>query len=147
MGRIREPELRALAERWSPVVRSLLDELGERMWPPAKIRYSLLRKPCVIKRHLIEGPVRQGRRLTWALSHTSKPSVFDDRGRLSQGERKYWILTLDSTNPASFHMEGTGVVEGVPAEESALREAIEAAGQQGPKVDNFYGNKGPLTQR
>jgi hypothetical protein len=147
MGRIREPELRALAERWSPVVRSLLGELGEKTWPPVKIRYNLLRKPRVIERHLIEGPVWQGRRLAWALSHTNKPSVFDDRGRLTQGERKYWVVALASANPVSFRVEGAGVVEGIPAEESALREAIEAAGRQGPKVGSFYGNKGPLTQR
>jgi hypothetical protein len=145
MGRIREPELKALAERWTPIVVDLLNELGESTWKPVKERYSLLRKPLIVKRHLVEGPVQRGTKLAWAVSHTGRPSAFNERGVLGEGERRYWMVTLDTTGPLSFRVEGAGVVEGITPEAGALKEALQKARGEGPKVEVFYGNKGPLS--
>jgi hypothetical protein len=148
MGRIHEPGLRTLAEQWSPVVVDALSELGLQTWPPIKERQHLLAKPRTIQRFLIEGPARRGEGIVWALSHTSKPSYFDSQGRLTEGERKYWLVTLRTDQePPAFEIQGAQTTNGIPLEEQALAAAVKNAGKAGPKIDNFYGNKGPISHR
>lgn len=147
MGRIHNPALQTLADQWSDVITELLDRLGEQTWPPRKIRRGLLKKPEIVKRHLVEGPAQRGQGLVWALSHTSRPSSFDEEGNLSQGERHYWLLYLEVDSPPIFRIEGAGNVDDVPASRQNLERALEAARQQGPKIELFYGNKGPLSHR
>ena len=148
MGRIHESGLRLLAEQWSPIVIDTLSELGSQTWPPIKQRRHLLAKPRIIQRFLIEGPAPQGKDIVWAVSHTSKPSYFDDKGRLTEGERKYWLVTLHANQePPAFEIRGAHTFNNVPLNEQAFVEAVRKAGQAGPKTDHFYGNKGPITQR
>ncbi|HEC23730.1 MAG TPA: hypothetical protein ENI95_12530 [Chloroflexi bacterium] len=147
MGRIRKPELQTLADEWSPVVRELLDQLGKKIWPPKKERPSLLQKPRLITRYSLEGPAQRGNELAWALSHTTRPSSFDDTGRLTEGEREFWLVTLRPGDPPTFRIEGAQVIADIPADREALRKALRRARKMGPKVQTFYGNKGPLSHR
>lgn len=147
MGRIREPALRELAEQWSPIVQELLREIGQRVWPPKKIKHSLFSKPEVIIRFSIEGPVEHGNRAAWALSHTSRPSTFDVSGMLSEGEREFWLLTLENGNPPLFHLEGALLEERIPASRDRLLEALNSARKAGPRIETFFGNKGPLSHK
>lgn len=147
MGRIREPELQALAEKWSPIVTALLDQLGQQVWHPKKVRRSLFVKPQVIIRHLIEGPTQRSGKVLWSLSHTLVPSAFDDSGTLTKGEREYWLVALQQGDPPTFLVSGKETIENIPAGERALEQALKQAQVQGPKVESFYGNKGPLSHR
>jgi hypothetical protein len=148
MGRIHESGLRRLAEQWSPIVIDALSELGSQNWPPVTQRRHLLAKPRIIQRFLIEGPAPRGKDIVWAVSHTSKPSYFDDKGRLTEGERKHWLVTLHTgQKPPVFEIQGVQTFNNVPLDKQAFVEAIKKAGQAGPKIDTFYGNKGPITQK
>ncbi len=148
MGRIHESGLRRLAEQWSPIVIDTLSGLGTQTWPPVKKRRHILEKPRIIQRFLIEGPASSGQDIIWALSHTSWPSYFDDRGRLTEGERKFWLITLHADQePPVFEIQGAQTFNSIPLDRQAFVKAVEKAGQAGPKVDHFYGNKGPITQR
>lgn len=148
MGRIHESGLRLLAEQWSPIVINTLSKLGSQTWPPIKQRRHLLAKPRIIQRFLIEGPAPRGKDIVWAVSHTSKPSYFDDKGRLTEGERKYWLVTLQANQePPAFEIRGAQTFNNVPLNEQAFVEAVRKAGQAGPIIDHFYGNKGPITHR
>ncbi len=145
MGRIVDRNLQALADQWSPTVRELLDEIGRQTWPPLKQRRGILGGSVLISRYSLEGPVQRNGELFWALSHTSKPSSFDDRGVLSEGERQFWLLALHPGDPPCFRLEGAAVHDSVPANAVVLREALHRARQAGPKIEAFYGNKGPLS--
>lgn len=147
MGRIVDPGLQTLADQWSPVVTSLLDALGSRVWPPKKQRQGLFRKPILIYRYSLEGPAQREGKLVWALSHTARPSSFDDRGVLGQGEREFWVITLSPGSSPRFTIQGSDVQPDIPADAEVLREALHAAQQAGPKREVFYGNKGPLSHR
>ncbi len=147
MGRIRQPELRDLADKWKPTVHELLDEMGRRTWRPKKERNWLFGETRVILRHSLEGPLPRGDAVAWALSHTSIPSSFDAQGTLSEGLREYWILSLELGPPPTFRIEGAESITNIPADERSLRQALVRARKQGPKVESFYGNKGPLSHR
>src|SRR5690348_9190019 len=96
MGRIREPELQSLSERWSPILSEMLQDLGDKAWPPKKIRKSLFSRAEIIRRYTVEGPAQWGSLLVWAVSHTSRPSAFDNHGNLTKGEREFWLIKLES---------------------------------------------------
>lgn len=145
MGRIREPELIRLAEEWSPVVHELLDEMGQRVWPHKKIRRSLFSRPEIIVRYTIEGPVQRGSAIAWSLTHTSKPSAFDSSGVLSKGERQFWLVTIHPGTPPQFAVEGAQTQAQIPVGREALFQALQQARKDGPMVQEFYGNKGPLS--
>lgn len=145
MGRILEPALKTLDECWSPVVTDLLDGLGRKTWKPRQVRRGLLEKPVTVMRHLVEGPAQRGKVLLWAVSHTSRPSTFDERGELGEGERYCWIVALSSESPTTFKIIGANTIENIPPDEKALGEALRQAAQAGPKHETFYGNKGPLS--
>ena len=147
MGRIREPALRELADQWSPIVQELLHEIGQRIWPPKKIKRSLFSKAEIIIRFSIEGPVEFGDRAAWALSHTSRPSTFDASGTLSEGEREFWLLTLENGNPPLFRIEGASVQDHIPANRDHLLEALNSARKAGPRIETYFGNKGPLSHK
>ena len=147
MGRIQEPALRDLADRWSPIVQELLYEIGQRVWPPKKIKRSIFSKAEFIMRFSVEGPVQFGDRAAWALSHTSRPSGFDSSGTLSKGEREFWLLTLENGNPPLFRIEGASVEERIPASRENLLDALNSARKHGPRVETYFGNKGPLSHR
>ncbi len=147
MGRIREPALRDMADRWSPIVQELLREIGQRVWPPKKIKRSIFSKPELITRFSVEGPVELGDQAAWAVSHTSHPSGFDASGMLSEGKREFWLLTLENGNPPLFRIEGASVEERIPASRGSLLEALNSARKYGPKVETYFGNKGPLSHR
>jgi hypothetical protein len=147
MGRIREPVLRELADQWAPIVQELLHEIGQRVWPPKKIKQSLFSKAEYIIRFSIEGPVEYGNRAAWALSHTSRPSAFDASGTLSEGEREFWLLTLENGSPPLFHLEGASIQERIPANRDQLLDALNSARKEGPKVEPYFGNKGPLSHK
>lgn len=146
MNGIEDPDLRALAEEWSPLVMELLDALGRAVWPPKKFRRWLLDKPQTLMRYMLEGPARQGDSVVWALSHTSRPSSFDYYGRLTPGERHTWVIRLSPGSQPEFTVEGAQTHDHVPADRDALRAALDAAKSAGPRVQTFYGNKGPLSQ-
>ncbi len=146
MGRILDPQLRNLADQWSAVVQELLDGIGSRSWPPRKVRRSVFGKPELVVRYVQEGPVQRGNRIGWAVSHTSRPSTFDDQGNLSEGERQYWIVWLEAGTPALFTVEGSQIETGIPAERGALSQALMRSWKAGPRQQRFYGNKGPLSQ-
>lgn len=143
MGRI-SPELESLADEWSPIVIDLLKRLGQDIWPIKKRRRSLFAKAETVIPYSIEGAVQQGGALRWSVFHTSRPSAFDDRGMLSKGQREYWLITLDS---GLFTIEGLEIIRDVPVTVDALTQAVTIAQQFGPKVEAFYGNKGPLSHR
>jgi len=145
LGRIGDPALRALAETWTPVVFEVLDELGKRTWPPLKERPSLLSKPNLIARYSLEGPAQRGDEIAWALSHTSRPSTFDDQGKLTKGERHYWLVYLRTGEPLTFRVESKTTLDGIPANQQALQNALKQA--KDPVTETFYGNKGPLRHR
>lgn len=147
MRRIHEPELKALVEAWSPLVRAALEELGSQVWPPLQQKRGLLRKPNLIPRCLVEGPVRRGHEVRWALSHTSQPSTFDAQGNLTKGQRAYWIVGLVTGELPHLWVEGAGRTDPIPADLDALRQALEKALAEGPCLNTFYGNKGPLSHR
>jgi hypothetical protein len=147
MGRIANSALRRLADQWSPIIHELLHNMGTRQWPPLKQRQSLFGKPVLISRYNVGGPVERDGQLVWALSHTSRPSSFDERGILSQGERQFWLVTLQSDDPLRFRIEGASAHHAIAATIPSLREALIRAERDGPKVEAFYGNKGPLHHR
>jgi hypothetical protein len=147
MGRITDPGLQALAEAWSPVVLELLDEVGQRVWPPHKERRGLFGKPVIITRYSLEGPAQRSGQLLWALSHTSQPSTFDEYGTLSEGEREFWLVALQPGSPPLFSVEGARLHERIPVDSEALLKALNDSRKEGPKTERFYGNKGPLSHR
>src|SRR5687768_11576596 len=102
MGRI-SAVLQAVAEEWSQVAFGLLNRLGQEVWPSRKRRPSLLAKAQIVIPYSIEGAAQRGSALIWSLFHTSRPSAFDDRGVLQQGQREYWLITLES---GVFAIEG-----------------------------------------
>jgi hypothetical protein len=146
VGRINDIELQQLAEQWSPVVYDLLHDLGRRVWPPLRTRRMLV-KVRLIPRYLVEGPAQWDDMLVWAVSHTSNPSSFDERGRLSKGERACWLVMLNQGESATFSIEGKQIISGITADREGLAQALSQAAQSGPKSETFYGNKGPLSQR
>jgi hypothetical protein len=143
MGRI-SPDLQLLADEWSPIVMSLLNRLGQEVWPVRKRRRSLLAKAETVIPYSVEGPAQQDDALIWSLFHTSRPSAFDDRGRLQPGQREYWLITLES---GFFTFEGAETQNNIPATVDAFTQAVSKAQQSGPKAEAFYGNKGPLSHR
>jgi hypothetical protein len=143
-----ESLLQSLAKAWSPVVLGALDELGKQSWPPLSERRGLLGKPRpTVTRYTLEGPKQRGNEFVWALSHTSRPSVFDDNGILTIGERHFWLVFLGTGSPSTFRIEGAEGLDEIPAEPQELKIALQRAGEVGPRVESFYGNKGPLTHR
>jgi hypothetical protein len=146
VGRIDDLELQALAEQWSQIVKELLHEMGQRVWPPLKTRRMLVRVN-IVPRYLVEGPAQWGDSLVWAVSHTINPSSFDDQGRLSKGERACWLVMLHPGPPPTFTLEGRQIATGIAADRDALAQAVNDSVQSGPKSETFYGNKGPLSQR
>jgi hypothetical protein len=146
VGRIHDPDLQHLADHWSPVVHELLHDVGQQIWPPIKLRRMLV-NVTTVARYVVEGPAQWGSALIWAVSHTTNPSSFDEQGRLSRGERAYWLVKLHPGNPAFFIVEGAQVITGVAADRDAVTLALKQAVQSGPKCENFYGNKGPLCHR
>ncbi|GEM_PF-3102924 len=147
MGRITEPQLRVLADEWTPVVLELLDEMARRVWPPVRERRGMFSKSTLITRYDLEGPAQRDGKLVWAVSHTSRPSAFDDYGQLSEGERQFWLVTLMPGSPPFFCVEGAQAHERIPVDKDALRQALNQAYREGPKTERFYGNKGPLSHR
>ena len=147
MGRILDAELKALTDRWSPMVVHLLKDLGERQWPPKKIRRGLFKKPEFIPRFSLEGPVPYRGGVAWSISHTSLPSAFDEYGVLSEGQREYYLVLLQNGAPPSFCVEGDITQEDVQSDDDKLTHAIQEAYKHGPKHDLFYGNKGPLSHK
>jgi len=127
------------------VVFEVLDELGKRTWPPVKERQGLLSRPNLIARYSLEGPAQRGNEIVWALSHTSRPSTFDVDGKLTKGERQYWLVYLRAGEPLTFRVEGKTTLDGISADRWALREALKQADH--PVIEAFYGNKGPLRHR
>lgn len=147
MGRIIEPELAALAEKWSGIVRRLLEHIGKEMWPPVKEPQGLLERPRIVQRFVLEGPVRCPEGIAWAVSHTRRPSTFGDDGSLSEGEREFWKVILCVNDPHRFLVQGAQSIEDIALDEEALSAALEEATQSGPCIESFYGNRGPLSQR
>lgn len=147
MGRIHEASLKGLVDSLSPVVKAALAALGGQVWPPYQQKRGLLRKPALVPRFMLEGPVQRGDEVLWAVSHTRKPSTFDAHGDLLQGEREYWIVALKAGEPPHFRIEGAGRLDGIAADAASLTEALQKARVEGPKYNTFYGNKGPLSQR
>lgn len=147
MGRIADSDLRRLADQWSPIIRELLHEMGTRRWPPLKQRQGLFGRPVLINRHDVEGPMERDGRLIWALSHTSRPSFFDERGILSKGERQFWLIALQAGEPLCFRIEGASTHQTTSPEINSLRESLACAERDGPSITTFYGNKGPLCHR
>jgi len=147
MGRIREPELQGLAEQWSSTVYEMLRSLGDQRWPPKKIRRGLFSRPEIIQRYTVDGPTQWGNTLVWAVSHTSRPSAFDDSGNLTKGEREFWIIKLDRGPTPLFSIEGAEILSDIAADRNALSEALEQAQRSGPRVEEYFGNKGPLSHR
>src|SRR5687768_8825730 len=143
MGQL-SPELQPLADEWSPIVSGLLKRLGQDVWPSRKRRRWLLAKAETVIPYSVEGPSPHAGGLMWSLFHTSRPSAFDDRGMLSKGQREYWLITLES---GFFTIEGAQILSGIPATVDALTQSLIEAQQSGPKVETFYGNKGPLSHR
>jgi hypothetical protein len=147
MGRIHDAELKALTDRWSSLVVRLLTEIAERQWPPRRVRRSLFKKPELVQRYLLEGPVPYRGGVAWAISHTSLPSAFDETGELSEGQREFYLVLLQDGAPPSFSIEGKTKQEQIAADEAAFTHAVHEAHRHGPKHDRFYGNKGPLSHR
>lgn len=147
MARIPEPGLQALLGTWSPRVMAALQAMGSQRWPPYQEKQGFLKRPKLIPRFAVEGPLERGGEVLWAASHTLSPSAFDKHGRLTQGEREYWIIGLSSGEIPCFRIEGAQVLEGIPAREDALQAALAEALASGPKRDQFYGNRGPLSHR
>ena len=145
MGRIGDASLRALVEIWTPEVFDVLGELGKRTWPPIKEQQSLFSRPNHVARYSLEGPAQRDDQIVWALSHTSNPSTFDDQGKLTMGERQYWLVYLQTGDSQAFRVEGNRKLDGIPADKKALREALRQVGH--PVTEAFYGNKGPLRHR
>jgi hypothetical protein len=147
VARIPEPELQSLVETWSPLVIAALTETGSRRWPPHREKQGFLKRPRLIPRFTVEGPVWRGGEILWAASHTLSPSAFDKRGSLTQGEREYWIVRLSTGEAPRFRIEGAQAIEDVPVREDTLQAALVEALAAGPKQDRFYGNRGPLSHR
>lgn len=147
MGRIADCDLRRLADQWSPIIRELLHEMGARRWPPVKQRQGLFGRPVVVNRHEVEGPMERDGQLIWALFHTSKPSCFDERAILSKGERQFWLVTLQPGDPLRFRIEGAFTYQTHSADSNSRSELLASAERDGPNVEAFYGNKGPLCHR
>jgi len=146
VGRIQEPGLQSLVGFWSPLVKTALEQMGSQNWPPHQERRGFLKRPKPIPRFMIEGPAQRGGEILWAVSHTVSPSAFDQRGRLSQGQREYWIVGLETGGSPRFRIEGAEAIEGIPADQDAFQEALVRALAVGPKQNTFYGNRGPLSQ-
>lgn len=147
MASTQDAERDALIETWSPVVIAALQGIGSRRWPPHQENRGLLRRPRLIPRFVVEGPLWRGGELLWAASHTLKPSVFDQHGILAEGEREYWVVGLSAGQAPCFRVEGAQQVADIPARADALRAALLEVLAAGPKHDRFYGNRGPLSQR
>lgn len=145
MGRIRDSELAVLAEKWSPVVVELLGEIGNHVWPPKKIRRSLFSRAELVPRFSVEGPLQREQAVVWAISHTIKPSTFDDAGNLSEGEREFWLVKLEAGNPPMFTIEGAQKQDHLRADRDLLMQGFQRARKEGPKSERYYGNKGPLS--
>lgn len=143
MGRV-SSDLQPLEDEWSPVVIGLLNQMGEQIWPPKKRRRSLLAKAETVIPYSIEGPVQHGSMLVWSLFHTNRPSSFDDRGMLQQGERSYWLIKLEA---GIFTIQGAETLRGIPAAVDTLTQALNEARQSGARTEVFYGNKGPLSHQ
>jgi len=137
----------ALIKTWSPVVIAALQDIGGQRWPPHQEKRGLLRRPKLIARFTVEGPLRSGSEILWAASHTLRPSVFDKRGSLIEGEREYWLVGLSCGESPCFRVEGAVQVRDIPARTDALKAALLEALAAGPKQDRFYGNRGPLSHR
>jgi len=136
-----------LIETWSPVVMAALQDIGTQYWPPHQEKRGLFRRPRLVPRFTLEGPTLRGGEVLWAASHTLKPSVFDTRGSLTEGEREYWIVGLACREPPCFRVEGAQHRADIPARAETLQAALLEALAAGPKHDSFYGNRGPLSQR
>lgn len=147
MGRIQEADLRSLIEFWSPVVTAALEHMGSQRWPPHQQKQGFLKRPKLIPRFMVEGPVRRGGEVLWAASHTISPSAFDTHGNLSEGRREYWIVALVAGEPPHIRIEGAQTMEGILAESKAFQAALAEALAAGPRNDTFYGNRGPLSHR
>jgi hypothetical protein len=147
MGRITEPSLQSLATEWNENVRHELNELGKRRWPPFRESQGLFQRPRIIDRFVLEGPIQRGGELVWSISHTSRPSTFDDNGNLTEGRRECWILAIAKGSPVAFRLEGLTTYTGELTNLKELKVVLERAYKEGPRQDNFYGNKGPLSHR
>ena len=139
-------DTQSLIDEWSAIIIDQLNQLGETAWPPKKLKHGLLAKPEIIARYLVEGPVLQGEKIVWAVSHTLKPSSFSPRGILEEGQRAYWLITLEVADPARFTITGSEEISG-NVDLQTLEAAFKQAKESGPLVESFYGNKGPLRHR
>jgi hypothetical protein len=147
VGFIQEPELKTLVDLWSPVVVAALEKMGDTAWPPYREKQGLLRKPRLIPRFTLEGPIQRGADILWSVSHTVRPSFFDQHGHLTKGQREYWIVALSTGEPASFRIDGAHTINISATDSDALRQAIGEAQAAGPRQNTFYGNRGPLSHR
>ncbi len=147
MGRIDDPELGKLVAEWSDTLLNALDEVGRQKWPPFKERRGLLAQPRQIIPFSLEGPVQIGSQVCWALSHIQEPSTFDETGALSPGRREYWLIGLCPGRPVVMTIEGAQTVSVTLDTQADWRAALEQAVRTGPKLQTFYGNKGPLSHR
>jgi len=145
MEKIIEPDLQPLIDTWSPIVVAGLNQLGDQRWPPHQEKQGFLKRPKVIQRFAIEGPIQRGDEVLWAVSHTISPSTFDIRGNLTEGEREYWIVVLSAKDVPVFRIDGAQSDAGIPAKEDRLQAALDEALAAGPTRDKFYGNRGPLS--
>ena len=144
MQRTINPDTQSLIDEWSPAIVEYLGNLGERTWPLKKIRHKPFKKPEIVVRHLVEGPEQRGEKIMWAVSHTLMPSSFSPSGILEEGQRAYWLITLEVAVPVRFTITGNEEITGI-LELQALEAAFKQAKESGPLVESFYGNKGPLS--
>ena len=145
MDKFIDPELQPLIDTWSPVVMAGLKQLGDQRWPPHEEKQGFLKRPKVIQRFAIEGPIQRDGEIQWAASHTVSPSTFDIRGNLTEGEREYWVVALTPGKKPVFRIDGAQSATGIAATEAKLKAALDEALAAGPKRDRFYGNRGPLS--
>jgi hypothetical protein len=147
MGRIEDPELQLLSAQWSQQIFDALNRIGREIWPPFKERRGLLAQSRQVIPYSVEGPTVIAGQLFWAVSHTTRPSAFDDYGNLTPGERAFWVICVKPGSPPIMIVDGAQVIS-LPLDPTAdWQSALNQAVQDGPKVESFYGNKGPLSHR
>jgi len=147
MGRIEDPELQILSAQWSQLIVDALDKIGREMWPPFRERRGLLAQSRQVIPYSLEGPTVIAEQLFWAVSHITRPSAFDDKGNLSRGERAYWVISLKPGSPPIMTVEGAQAIS-LPLDPTTdWQSSLNRVVQGGPKVETFYGNKGPLSHR
>ena len=147
MGQIQDPALQSLSVAWSQTFLDALDRIGREAWPLFKERRGLLGQSRTVIPYTLEGSIAVAGQVFWAVTHVSRPSGFDASGDLLRGERAYWLISLRPGGPPMMTIEGSKVIN-FPLDPSTDWQALlNQAVQAGPKVEEFYGNKGPLSHR